>query len=141
MLLYASETWVLTIYNEHVLGAFERKILRKIYGPINEGGVWRKRSRKELYNLLQDMTIIQKIKIRRLKWAGHVVRMNHSNPVKCLLLYNPKGKRRLGRPRLRWEEDVKEDAKRAGILDWRMAAMDRDRWRRILKKARIESRL
>ena len=57
------------------LGIFERKILRKIYGPVNENGEWRIRNNKELYELYKSSDIITDIKIARLRWVGHVQRM------------------------------------------------------------------
>ena len=49
--MYGSETWVLNENDQTKLGIFERKILRKIYGPINEKGEWRITYNKELYEL------------------------------------------------------------------------------------------
>jgi hypothetical protein len=53
----------------------ERKILRRIYGPTYEGGCWRPRWNNELYSLYKEPNIVEDIKIRRLQWAGHVIRM------------------------------------------------------------------
>jgi hypothetical protein len=58
--LYASETWPLTKKNEIALNTFERKILRKLYGPIQENGILRKRYNHELYNLYNDVEISNK---------------------------------------------------------------------------------
>jgi hypothetical protein len=49
--LYGSESWTLNKDNEERLKTFERKILRKIYGPVNEGEIWRIRYNNELYKL------------------------------------------------------------------------------------------
>jgi len=57
-----------------MLNTFDRKILRRIYGPIQEGGRWRPRWNK-LYTLYNDLNIVEDIKIRRLVWAGHIIRM------------------------------------------------------------------
>jgi hypothetical protein len=53
------------------LNTFERKIFKKIYGPIQENGIWRKSYNHELYNLYNDVEISKKAKISRMKWAGH----------------------------------------------------------------------
>ena len=57
-----------------MLNTFERKILR-IYGPTHEGGCWRPRWNNELYSLYKELNIVEDIKIRRLEWAGHIIRM------------------------------------------------------------------
>ena len=72
--MYGSETWVLNENDQKKLGIFERKILREIYGPVNEKGEWRIRYNKELYELYKSRDIITDIKIARLRWAGHVQR-------------------------------------------------------------------
>jgi hypothetical protein len=58
-----------------MLNTFERKILRRIYGPTQEGGRWRHRWNNELYSLYNEPIIVEDIKIRRLGWAGHIIRM------------------------------------------------------------------
>ena len=58
-----------------MLNTFERKILRRIYSPTHERGCWRPRWNNELYSLYKEPNIVEDIKIRRLKWAGHIIRM------------------------------------------------------------------
>jgi hypothetical protein len=58
-----------------MLKTFERKILRRIYGPTQEQGLWRPRWNNELCRLYNDLNIVEDIKIRRLGWAGHIIRM------------------------------------------------------------------
>ena len=58
--------------SEQMLNTFERKILRRIYGPTLEGGCWRPRCNNELYGLYKELNIVEDIKIRRLEWAGHI---------------------------------------------------------------------
>ena len=72
---YASETWVLTKEDENALSRFERKILRSIFGAINDRGQWRRRYNSELYELYKEPDLVKYIKINRLRWAGHVQRM------------------------------------------------------------------
>jgi len=59
----------------HQTVTFERKILRRIYGPTQEGGCWRPRWNNELYSLYNEPNIVEDIKIRRIEWAGHIIRM------------------------------------------------------------------
>jgi len=58
-----------------MLNTFERKILRRIYDPTHEGGCWLTRWNNELYSLYKEPNIVEYIKIRRLEWVGHIIRM------------------------------------------------------------------
>ena len=80
MLLYGSEAWVIAKADEAVLGMFERKILRKIYVPICVEGEYRCRMNQELYEVYVDIDIVKRITIQRLRWLGHVVKMNEDAP-------------------------------------------------------------
>ena len=73
VLMYGAETWVLSKVDELYLGVFERKILRRIYGPICEETVWRSRYNEEVYRLYDGADLVTTIKITRLRWAGHVM--------------------------------------------------------------------
>jgi hypothetical protein len=53
-------------------GVFERKILRRIYGPLCEGVTWRSRYNEELYHLYDETDLVTAIRISRLRWAGHI---------------------------------------------------------------------
>jgi hypothetical protein len=74
-LMYGAETWVLNKADELFLGVFKRKILRRIYEPICEGATWRSRYNEELYHLYDETDLVTTIRITRLRWAGHIVRM------------------------------------------------------------------
>jgi hypothetical protein len=72
---YGSETWVLTASDEKQLNIFERKILRKIYGPTqNPDASWRIKTSKELRHKMKQEDIAKFIKSQKLRWAGHVTR-------------------------------------------------------------------
>jgi hypothetical protein len=81
-----------------LLGGFERKILRRIYGAVQTDEVWRRRYNQKLYSLFNDVDIIKRIKINRLRWAGHVIR-RANELIKPTMLVKPEGKRKKGRPR------------------------------------------
>jgi hypothetical protein len=66
VVIYATETWTLNISDENALRIFERKIIRKIYGPVREDGVWRVRSNSEINSLLQGEDIVRHAKSLRL---------------------------------------------------------------------------
>ena len=88
--------------------------------------------------LLSDLYILPNIvrvfKSRRMRWAGHVARMGEGRGVHRVLVGKPEGKRPLGRPRRRWEDNIKMDLQEVGggCEDWMELAQDRDRWRALV---------
>ncbi|KAJ4433757.1 hypothetical protein ANN_16069 [Periplaneta americana] len=133
VVLYGCETWTLTLREEQRLRVFENKILRKIFGAKRDEvtGEWRKLHNAELHALYPSPDIIRNIKSRRLRWAGHVARMGESRNPYRVLAGRPEGKRPLGRPRRRWEDNIKMDLREVGYdgRDWINLAQDRDQWR------------
>jgi hypothetical protein len=136
ILMYRAETWVLSKADELRLGVFERKILRRIYGPICEEATWRSRYNEELYCVYDETDLVTTDKITRLKCAGHIVRIQDNLPCKKIKLNKPEGRRRAGKPNLRWMDGVMRDAERLGVRNWWNNARDRDGWRRLLESAR-----
>jgi len=100
VLTYASETWTVSKTNERWLSLFERTVLRCIFGAKQENGTWRKRYSCELYGIFNEPNIINYIKVKRLEWAGHLVRMNSDRTVKKIFNTKPDGARSVGRPKL-----------------------------------------
>jgi hypothetical protein len=91
-------------------------VLRKIFGPKREeDGWWRKLHNDELHSLYSSTNIVSVIKSRKLRWAGHVARMGEGRGVYKVLVVRPEGKRPLGRPRRRWEDNIKMDLREIGI--------------------------
>ena len=74
MLLYGAEAWTLLSTDAAALVVFERKVLRKIFCAVRVGDDFRIRFNCELYELLNDIDVVQRINIQRLCWLGHVVR-------------------------------------------------------------------
>jgi hypothetical protein len=74
VVLYECETWSLTVREEHKLRVFENRLLRRLFGPKRNGvtGGWRKLYNEELHNLYSSPSIIRNIKLRSMRWAGHV---------------------------------------------------------------------
>ena len=72
-------------------------------------GEWRTRYNHELYSLYKDDQVTKKIRVQRLRWLGHLARMNDENVAKRVFERNPEGRRRRGRPKLRWKDSVLED--------------------------------
>jgi hypothetical protein len=87
------------------LRTWERKVLRKIYGPVYDNGIWRIRTNKELMVLYQELDIDAEIKKARLRWLGHVERMSEDGVIKNLYMRKPE-RRSVGRPKMRWLENV-----------------------------------
>ena len=142
VLLYGAEAWTMTNTDEKALGAFERKILRKIYGPICVAGDYRIRWNNELYELYADIDLVKRIKIQRLRWLGHVERMDEDAPAKKVFHAAPGGgQRRRGRPNLRWKDQVMGNLTALGISNWRQRAQCRDDWRGFLDAAKTDTRL
>jgi hypothetical protein len=73
--------------------------------------------------------LVTSIRITRLRWAGHIVRKQDNLPCKKITLDKPEGRRRVGRPNLRWMDGVTKDAERLGVRNWRIKARERDVWR------------
>ena len=74
------------------------------------------------------------IKSRRMRWAGHVARMGEDRGVHRVLVGKPEGRRPLGRPGRRWEDNIRMDLRevKCGCVDWMELAQDRDRWRALV---------
>jgi hypothetical protein len=127
VVLYGCETWSLTLREEHRL-----RVLRRIFGPKRDEvtGEWRKLHNEELNNLYSSPNIVQAIKSRRRGWVRHVARMGERRGVYRVLVGKPEGRRPLGRPRHRWEDNIRMDLRevRCECADWMELAQDRDRW-------------
>jgi hypothetical protein len=109
VMTYECEAWTLTNREEQRLRTFERRILRKIFGPVqNEHGSWRIRMNYELNELTENAYTVRFIKSRRIAWLGHVMRMDDKRTPKRILEWKPIGTRIRGKPRMRWIADIEE---------------------------------
>jgi hypothetical protein len=97
-------------------------------------GGWIKLHNEELHGLYSSPSIVRVIKARRMRWAGHVARMREVRGAYNTLVRRPEGRRPLGRPRCRWEDNIKIDLREIGFgdVDWIHLAQDRDRWRALV---------
>ena len=136
VVLYGCETWSLTLREEHRLRVFENRVMRRIFGPKRDEvtSKWRKLHNEELSELYSLPCIVWVVKSRRMRWAGHVERLGEGRCVHRLLVGKPEGKRPLGRPRRRWEDNIKMDLQEVGGVcgDWMELAQERERWRALV---------
>jgi hypothetical protein len=99
---------------------FENRVLRRICGPKKDGVTWewRRLHNEELNDLYSSPNIIRVIKSRRMRWTGHVARMGEGRGAYRILVGRPEGRRPLGRPRPRWEDNIKMDLQEVGWGAW-----------------------
>jgi hypothetical protein len=118
------------------LRVFENRVLRRIFGPKRDEvtGGWIKLQNEELHGLYSSHSIVRVIKARRMRWAGHVARMGEVRGAYNMLVGRPEGRRPLGRPRCRWEDNIKLDLREVGFgdVDWIHWAQDRDMWQALV---------
>ena len=108
------------------LRVFERKILRRIFGPVKErDGTWWIKTNEELERLIDNKNITNYIKAQTLAWFGHVHRMPDNSMVKKIFEWSPATTRSIGRPKNRWEDDVKSDLVRMQLTNWKSCIKDR----------------
>ena len=134
IVLYGCEIWSLNLREERRLRVFENMVLRRVFGPKRDKvtGEWRK-LHEELNGLYSLPNIVWVVKSRRMRWAWHVSRMGEGRGVHRVLVGKPEGKRPLGRPRRRWEDNIRTDLREVGgVGDWMELGQDRDRWRALV---------
>ena len=97
-----------------------KKVLRRIFGPkMDEVTLgWRKLHNEKLSDLYCSPNIVRVIKSRRISWSGHVARMGEKRGVYRVLVGKPEGKRPRGRPRRKWEDNIKMDLRKWDVRVW-----------------------
>jgi hypothetical protein len=121
---------------ERRLRVFENRVLRRVFGPKMDEvtAEWRKSHNEELSDLYSLPNIVRVVKSRRMRWAGHVTRMVEGRGVHRVLVGKPEGKRPLGRPGMRGDDNNKMDLQDVGggRGDWMELAQDREKWRALV---------
>jgi hypothetical protein len=129
VVLYGCETSLLTMMEKSRLWVWENRLLR-IFRPKREKvtGNWRKLHNEELNDLYSSSNIVGVIKSRIMRWAGHVACVGMRSTYRKLV-GKPDGKRPLGSPRRRWEDNINIDLQEVGrgSMDWIELAQDRNR--------------
>jgi hypothetical protein len=126
---YGCESWTIKKEDEDILRRFEKKIISRIYGPVRQGREWRIRKNEAIDNIIRKKYIVRFVKARRISWIGYVERMEDSRMLKKVMREKIYTRRKRGRPKVRWLDDVQEDRREMGIEGWRRKAQDRDQWR------------
>jgi len=107
-----------------------------IFGPRRDEvtGEWRRLHNEELNDLYSSPNILRVIKLRRMRWAGYVVRVGEERGVYRVLVGKLVGRRPLGRPRHRWVDNIRMDLQEVGCgyMDWIGLAQDRDSWQTLV---------
>jgi hypothetical protein len=115
---------------------FDNRALRRIFGPKRDEvtGEWRKLHNEELNKLYSLRSIVRVIKSRRMRWAEYAARMGDSRVVYRVLVGKLEGKSPLGRPRRRWEDNIKVNFQEVGCegMEWIDLAQDRDWWQALV---------
>jgi hypothetical protein len=115
---------------------FEYRVLRRVFGTKRDEVTrkLRKLYNEELSDLYYFPNIVRVVKSRRMRWAGHVVCMGEGRGVHRVLMGKLERKTRFGRPRRRWEDNIKMELQevRGRCGDWAELAQDRERWRALV---------
>jgi hypothetical protein len=120
------------------MNIFERKVYSRILGPVydNEKENWRILTNKEIYARVEKSTITETVRLNRLRWFGHVQRMEENRIAKRVLYMHLGTTRLRGRPRNRWQDEVREDGRIVGGEGWQEKVLNRKEWKKLLRTAR-----
>ena len=117
----ASETWILTKRDRKQINIFERKVYRRILGTVFdiEKENWKILTSKGIYAVVKKPTITETIRLNRLCWFGHIQRMEENRIPNKILYMNLETMRLRGRPRSRWQDEMREDRRLVGGKGWK----------------------
>jgi hypothetical protein len=96
---------------------FEKNKLRKIYRGKKIGQVWERRTNKEILEMYGEPSISNVARVQRMRWLGHVARVNDDIPTKQASMRGITGRRKRGRPRSKWIQMVERDLNEVGMAE------------------------
>jgi hypothetical protein len=105
-----------------------------MYQQIKENGIWKSRFNHELY---MKPEIVKVIKVGRLKFLGHLCRIQEQDSCRKLAFHKPEGTRQVGTPLIRWLDSVEDDLKIMGFRNWRRKSQDQDQWRAVVEETKV----
>jgi hypothetical protein len=113
-------------------------VYRRILGPVYDSEIenWRIMTNKEIYASVKKPTIIETIRLNRLRWFGHVQRMEENRIPKRVLCMNLGTTRLRSRPRNRRQDEVREDGRLVGGEGWQENVHEKEEWKKLLRTAR-----
>jgi hypothetical protein len=97
---------------------------------------WTMLTHKEIYGMVKKPTVTAAIRLKRLCWFGHVQRMEDNRIAKKVLYMNLEATRLRGRPRNRWQDEVRDDGTLVGGKGWKERVYNREEWKKLLRMAR-----
>jgi hypothetical protein len=113
-------------------------VYRRILGPVygNEKENWRILTNKEIYAIFKNPPITETIRLQRLRWFGHVQRMEENRIPKRVSYMNLESTRSRGRPRNRWKNEASENGRIVGEEEWQEKVYNGEKWKKFLRTAR-----
>ena len=96
---------------------------------------------EELEKAINNENIVRYIKYKCLSWLGHVERMTNERVAKTINKWKPYATRLKGRPRVRWEDDVRNDLRKMGVNNWKQTTQERKQWKEITEQAKTHKEL
>jgi hypothetical protein len=113
-------------------------VYRRILSPVcgNKKENWRILTNKEIYAIVNKSTITETVRLHRLRWFGHVQRMEENGIPKRVLYMNLESTRPRGRPINRWQDEVGEDGRIVGGEGLQEKVYNREEWKKLLRTAR-----
>jgi hypothetical protein len=89
-----------------------------------------------LDKIIKHKNVINFIRAQRLGWLGHIERMQETRMAKAINSWKPISRRPIGRPKIRWEDDVRKDIQKLKVLNWKTLVQDRRRWKELVEKVK-----
>lgn len=137
VLTYGCEAWTLCKGDRKALALFEKKVLRKVFGPVfnQTTNRFERRSSTDLYNRFGRTNVVAFVRAKRIEWFGHVSR--DGSVLGMVTNYKPSGVRGRGRPKERWATSVEKDLIKVDDPARRTVPEDRDGWKMLIERALV----